>query len=1123
MQKLSSIVVSKTQRRENSDLRDLSQRYRDEAKVQRWPFGIASVLAFLFLWLGMGAQLLPAQQATADVLGSVTDTMGAVIPDAKITLLNVNTGIARTTQSSKTGEYLFSSVQIGTFKLTVEAAGFKTSVTSGLTLAVGDRARIDSKLEVGSNVETVEVESSAAPVLQTDSSTESTLISTTAVSDLPMNGRNITSLVQLSAGVTQGASNALSNGTRSDDYRQTSAFSANGQNDFLNNNMVDGLDNNERAIGTQVIKPSIDAIDQVKVMTNLYPAEYSRTEGGVVNVITKSGSNAFHGSLFEYFRNDIFDAKDYFATTSIPELRQNQFGGSIGGPVIKNKTFFFFDYEGFRQVSANTTYTETVPSLAAEEAVANATAGSDVTITDPLFTTTSNTTGEYTVPVSTLGKNLFAMFPAPNVQGTTTNNYVYSPRKTQNVKTFDGRLDHHISDNDLLFARYSYGSTNTLIPGSLPSASINGKSYANADTTSTIATQGLGVDWVHTFTPTLLLEIKAGYTRFNNISTTINGKDIASTLGFASCTENTGYCINSSYGGADTGLPSVAFSDYATLGDAGGTPLYNVDNNYQYQGTLTWNHNTHSVKAGVSIIRRQLFRLQSKTARGGYTLNGDVLNSSPLADLVEGVASEVSQQTVMASPKYRSWEPGGFVQDDWRVRPWLTLNLGVRYDMFTPYTEVNSQLSNFNSTKGVLVSPSLFGTYHSSHTGDIATSFTNVSPRVGFAASLPNQFVVRGGFGFSYFPNELGTSATMTNFPYAWNFNCGASYTSYCPTAMQYQASGNTANTYAVKMATGVEDPYVDASTVTNLATGTEIDSIANQLKSGRLVQYSLEIQKEFHSNVLSVGYIGNLGRHLPSEPNINQATYATASGTNCSSSNLSGCTFTQGPTPYTASTTADGQDLTGDDIYELQSSATSLYNAMQVTFTRRLTSGLALNFNFTWSHAMDNGSPQGEGGSTAVECVRDGCLVDNGSGSSKTVNGFRHYDYGNSDLDVRRNISVMLNYALPFAKSAHGLVGYTAKGWNVNAAVMYQTGMPFTIVENGSTNYSGISGFNYGPTRPAIRRQAPRTRPIAGSIQMPTRLKPPDCSATCRATRSMVPISIVWMWPCPRTFRSTK
>ena len=376
----------------------------------------------LCLLLLAAAQHLTAQVNTGDVVGRVTDVSGAVLPDARVTIKNTGTGVSRTVRTAKTGDYSFSLLQVGTYEVTVEAKGFRTFVAKDLSLSAGDRLRVDGKMEIGMASESALVSAEAGPALQADSSTIGTLIGSEFLEDLPLNGRNLTNLIQLSAGVTPGAFNAAGGGNHSTDRRLTSAFSANGQNDFLNNNMIDGMDNNERYFGTIVVRPSIDAVQEVIVSTNLYPAEVSRTEGGVADVITKSGTNSFHGSLFEYLRNDVFDARDYFATTGRkPELRQNQFGGSIGGPIQKNKTFVFGDYEGFRQAYAQNTYISTVPTAAQESLVAAAAVGQTI----PAGSLLGNTS---LFVVSELGKNLFSLYPTPTNSGT-QNNFVYSPAR----------------------------------------------------------------------------------------------------------------------------------------------------------------------------------------------------------------------------------------------------------------------------------------------------------------------------------------------------------------------------------------------------------------------------------------------------------------------------------------------------------------------------------------------------------------------------------------------------------------------------------------------------------------------------------------------------------------------
>ena len=284
-------------------------------------------------------------QGTADIVGRVTDTSGGVLPAVTVTAENIATKNVRTTVTSDTGDYVFTLLPIGVYTVKIELQGFQ-SATSRVELATGDRARVDARLQLGTVQENLTV-TGESPLLQTDSATVSSLIDQKTVQDAPIPGRNIIRMVQMIPGANEGALSSLANGTRPDERRQTSSVSINGVNDVLNNQMVDGMDNNERSIGTVAIKPAIDAIAEVRVQTNMYTAETGRTLGGVINIITKSGGNEFHGSGFEFARHEKFDSRLFFAQGK-PKTRQNQFGGSLGGPIKSNRTFFFVDYDGYR-------------------------------------------------------------------------------------------------------------------------------------------------------------------------------------------------------------------------------------------------------------------------------------------------------------------------------------------------------------------------------------------------------------------------------------------------------------------------------------------------------------------------------------------------------------------------------------------------------------------------------------------------------------------------------------------------------------------------------------------------------------------------------------------------------
>ena len=318
-----------------------------------------------------------------------------------------------------------------------------------------------------------------------------------------------------------------------------------------------------------------------------------------------------------------------------------------------------------------------------------------------------------------LGINLYKLLPTaqgPN-SSALVNNFAGSTHTTQNWDTYDARIDDHISDKDLLFGRYSYNKTHTGIGYPFPPITINGMTYDNT-MPSLITTHGVGLDWAHTLSPSLLFEAKAGYNRFQNASDVTSGPNSATNLGFASCTANTGYCINSPFGGANEGLPSLNLSNYGLpgmgpgllLGDQMFSPLHNISQSYQYAGALIWNRGNHSAEFGAGLVRRQLSRIQSPYPRGTYSSFGGITGSD-LGDLIEGLAGGGEESTQLNFPQYRSWEPSAYAQDDWRFRQWLTLNLGVRYEIFTPLTDKHGALSNFNEAKGVIESPTLMGMY----------------------------------------------------------------------------------------------------------------------------------------------------------------------------------------------------------------------------------------------------------------------------------------------------------------------------------------------------------------------------------------------------------------------------
>src|ERR1700688_1196919 len=407
--------------------RILSQRFRPPV------FSLAILLLF--------TSAASAQLTTADILGTVTDPTGAVVPNASISLTNLGTNERRTGQSNSSGEFIFTLLSVGHYSITVKASGFQASVTKDLAVEAGDRARADVQLQVGSESTVVEVTAST-PLLQADSATVSSTVTAKAVQDLPLNGRNFVQLVQLVPGANEGPGNGVKSGGRPDDRRTNAAgISVNGQDDTLNNWVVDGVDDNERIIGSIGVKPNVEGIQEITVQTNSYAPEAGRTAAGGINIVTRSGTNEFHGSAYEFFRNDIFDARNVFQTNGAkPELRQNQFGGSIGGPIFKDKTFFYFDYEGLRVVSG-VTYIKTVPTIAEYNDINSINGGSPQALL-------SAANGTAAFPIDPIALSYLKLFPAPNTGavGQLSNNFTISPSKTQSGNTYDARVDHKLDD-----------------------------------------------------------------------------------------------------------------------------------------------------------------------------------------------------------------------------------------------------------------------------------------------------------------------------------------------------------------------------------------------------------------------------------------------------------------------------------------------------------------------------------------------------------------------------------------------------------------------------------------------------------------------------------------------------
>lgn len=986
------------------------------------------------------------QVTTADIAGNVTDPSGSILPNASVTLESLATHEKRTEKTNSAGAYAFTFLQPGRYSVTVEAPGFKTFNVADLQVQGGDHGRADAAMQLGESSQTVQV-TSQNPLLQADSSTLVTSINEAQVQNLPLATRNLTNLITYTVGANEASSiDGLSSGQRPDDRRLSSSFSVNGQDDILNNQLLDGTDNNERIIGTVGVKPSIDSIEEITVQTNEYAPEVGRTAGGVISVITKSGTDQFHGSAYEFFKNDIFNARNPFNPAPNPntpispkaELRQNDFGGSVGGPIRRDHTFFFASYEGFRQVQgALNPVFSTVPTLAEEQAGPQAIVNANPT-----------TAG---MTVDPIAATLFKLYPAPNTGGpnAVTNNYLYDPADTNYSQTGDVRVDDNISAKDSVYGRYTLNRVNANIASNLPNQAINGKSLSPGSGDygytgpATDNADNIQANYIHIFTPSLVLELKAAYTRINNSSSAPNtGTNAGTLVGFPSTTN---------YGPQSTGLPLFdQGNNLATLGDSRFLPLQDLTNTFQYNGAVTKSIGNHTIKAGASIIRRQAREAQSADPNGNFSfsLPGDTTAAASLASFLVGAYTGTGRTVNLYTPDYRTWEPGFYAQDTWKVTPALTLNYGARYDIYTPFTEVHNHISNFDIQTNQLLVAGVNGV---SKTAGIETDYTNFAPRVGFAATLMPGTVMRGGFGLSFYPGNFTSNAALKNAPFTSVF----------------------APTCASPVAVGIEQTYLKAGTInasqlqpscanvpgTNpffdqgppLPVAQTINSqnlsfSAEQrnFKSGDVEQFNLLVEHQFGKNVLTVGYVGALGRHVPvtlNDINVpNPASYAPGSGPNGLASQ-----------PRPTSTILPGLGTVA--YYEDEGS--SSYNALQATFQRRYANGISFQANYTFAHALDDATGLSNEGQE-------------GFGNADPFD-FKQIEYSNSDLDLRERFVLTGTYEEQYGRNFTGFKKALLSGYYFNEVYVWNTGNPFSITDafTGFSNSVYMAGVGAGPDRP--------------------------------------------------------
>lgn len=960
-----------------------------------------------------------AQAVSGTILGTVTDQSGAAVAGAKITLVQKATGATRTLTSDATGEYIAPSLPIGAYTITVEMTGFSKLSLSDVQLGVDQKARIDLGLKVGQATDTVNIEG-AVPLVQTESSDLSGTISESQIKNLPLNGRDFVQLTRTLPGVLRGIPGANIDGAGSLAWRASASFSANGMRTRDNNFLLDGVDNNETWLNSVVIFPSIDALEEFKVQTSTYSAEFGRSSGGVVNIQIKSGQNAFHASAFEFLRNDHLDANDFFNNKNgrkKPPFKQNQFGATAGGRIFRDKTFFFGDYQGGR-IRDGKTYLSTVPTVKMR---AGDFSELSRVIYDPIAKTAY---AGNIIPVSqvdpTARKIIDQLYPLPNVAGTKAangqviNNYLNNPVLKREDDQFDVKINHYFSQNNNAFVRYSFERTNRFLPATLP--------HGDAGTTfgagnGLIRGQSLALNDTWTINPNWLNEFRFGASRIGFKVTSIDyGTNLANTVGIP------GVNITDTA----TALSQIAFGpgDIRNLGANGNQPLLTFLDTYQFFDNVTHTRGAHTIKMGANLTRRRRNIFNVDNIVGNFTFQPaltsncagiasgctlDTTTGFSFASFVLGYPTSVTRGLMQGTIGERRPEYGGYVQDDWRVNSKLTVNLGLRYDLFVPYVEQYNRQSNFDVTTGRFVVASDSATINGIKVGRYLQTIPkkDFAPRIGFAYDLfgKGKTVVRGGYGIFWNNPLTGTSSSKAiNPPFLLS---NALTTTLLPT---------------IKLSAGIPaPPPLNPSAIPSGATRSIFDP---NFKDGYAQQWNLVLSEQFGKNyALEVSYVGSKGTHLVVKQDINQARPVVG----VSDSNIN--------RPFIA--LAPGLRA----LSQVQSRGYSNHHALLMKFSNRFSNGLQFVNSYTYGKTID--------------------IVSDTEGATQNAYNFNR-DRAASDFDVKHTFTSSGTYELPIGKGKmlntgdNVIVNKVLGGWQFSGIFLLRSGLPFTVNQSQGVQSTG-------------------------------------------------------------------
>ncbi len=991
----------------------------------------------------MKALLLPAlvlaltfpsasQVTSAELSGAVLDPSGSALVNAKVTATNNATGRVHETVTNNIGNYNLPLLPPGDYTVMAEAQGFRKVVQRGLTLQVNQQASIDFKLEVGQVSDAVEV-TAASPLLESENSSLGTVVNEQLVNQLPLNGRNFIQLATLSPGVNGvgfSASGTIMSGTRPDDRRPGTEIFSNGNREGSNNFLFDGIDDNERLTLSIVLRPAVESVREFKIQTNLYSADVGRNSGAVVDVITKSGTNQLHGSAFEFLRNSAMDARNFFSPkgTAFPSFRLNQFGGSFGGPVFipkayngKGKTFFFVDYEGYRRASQQLLLGNIPTSR-----MRTGDFGETANVFDPL-TTRANPNGTGFIRDQFAGNQIPAArwdpiaikmiraYPTPTATGR-FNNYLANLIQRQDWNQGDVRVDHQITPKDNFFARWSIQNTETRVPSSYPPTNIPGISKAvnlgdeaSFAGTSFAPVQHAVASYAKVISPRLVNELRVGFNRFR-LDYTADQFEPGSGLGNQLGVPNANVTPN------EQNLPIFSPSSYIGIGQTRSLPIFRRENTFQYIDNISFTTGSHTLKGGVDFRRRQLTIYQTNQGNGRFNFSPALTDSrqgsggDSMASFILGYGTSIVHDYTLNWPGQRGYELGFYFADDWRLTRKLTLNLGIRWDYFSPFREVANRWANFNLKTAKI---DIAGQNGVDEYAGVQPYRKNFGPRFGFAYQILAHTVIRGGFGLFYNPtgSEGGSLRLFRQVPFG---------------------STVTVSPGDINPGPRVSDGFAPLQPVDfNLAKNPfgAMTAVDPAFRPSYAEQFNVTIEHEVVplALVIKTAAVGNLGRHLYNTFNANQPIPGAAA------------LATRRPLYGVAPAVSDVNYFTSNGL--------SNYYAFQLTVDKRFSKGVSAILGYTWAHAIDN-VPLEFGGGAAGPLPQD----------PRNLAAER----GNSIIDIRHRLTLSYLAELPFGKGKAflnhgGLVNQMLGGWQTNGILTMQTGLPFSpVLQTSTTNGTG-------------------------------------------------------------------